>query len=117
MIDSLISLLLSLCIPLLYVTNALVENYLCQGAISGLIDLKESSTSRMYRHDEFYGASSRSIYNLWRESPVQKTGGTFGGNTTKTNVTYRCSLANCKVAFMHKQQSLKFCSSNQKDVL
>lgn len=46
MIDSLISLLLSLCIPLLYVTNALVENYLCQGAISGLIDLKESSTSR-----------------------------------------------------------------------
>ena len=65
MIDSLISLLLSLCIPLLYVTNALVENYLCQGAISGLIDLKESSTSRtVYGHDEFYGASSRSIYNL-----------------------------------------------------
>ena len=74
MIDSLISLLLGLCIPLLYVTNALVENYLCQGAISGLIDLKESSTSRtVYGHDEFYGASSRSIYNLWRESPVQKT--------------------------------------------
>ena len=53
---------------------------MCQGAISGLIDLKESSTSRtVYGHDEFYGASSRSIYNLWRESPVQKSGGTFGG--------------------------------------